>query len=169
MSGPDYTEMPPPPGQSATWMPPPAPLTAPPPALPMTQRMAPEHLAMRIPWSFLAFLAQSVGLLLLFVGGLIAVTAGVYPPSCLTSNCNANTLANIDYGIMVARLLLILGLFGLAAGAGLHLQFRPPLAAGATPEATRVYLARRRSEFALLVLTILLLFFLVWWSVTVVT
>jgi hypothetical protein len=137
----------------------------------MTQRMSPEHLATKIPWSFLAFVAQSIGLLLLFVGGLIAVTGGVVPPGCIAtpSSCNAGTAANVDWAIMAARLLLVLGLFGLAVGAGLHLQFRPALAAGASPEETRVYISRRRGEFILLVISILLLFAIVAWSVVVYT
>jgi hypothetical protein len=121
----------------------------------------------RIPWSFLAFLAQSIGLLLLFVGGLIAVTAGVVPPSCFSSGGCAGSGTNVAYGIMAARLLLVLGLFGLATGAGLHLQFRPALSSGATPEETRVYISRRRGEFVLLALSIVLLFAVVWWSVAV--
>jgi len=136
----------------------------------MTQRFTPENLSARIPWVFLAFLSQSIGILLLFVGGLIVVSFGVFPPNCVTmSNCNAGTLTNVDYGVMVGRLLLVLGLFGLAVGAGLHLQFRPALADGATPEQTRVYLARRRGEFVLLALTILLLFAIVGWSATLYT
>jgi hypothetical protein len=135
------------------------------PTVPFAQRMSPERLAEKVPWAFLAFFAQSIGLLLLFVGGLVAVTGGVFPPTCVTaSNCNAGTGTNVDYAIMVMRVLLVLGLFGLASGAGLHLQFRPAPAAGATPEETRVYLARRRGEFVLLVVTIVLLFILVGWS-----
>jgi hypothetical protein len=135
----------------------------------MSQRFSPENMATRVPWAFLAFFAQSIGLLLIFVGGLLAVTAGVFPPGCLTSSCGASSVANVDYGIMVARVLLILGLFGLATGAGLHLQFRPGPAAGATPEETRTYLSRRRGEFVLLVLCVLLLFGIVYWSVSVYT
>jgi hypothetical protein len=131
----------------------------------MSQRFTPEHLSAKVPWSFLAFLAQSFGLLFIFVGGLIAVTAGVIPPNCFSNACGTGTASNIAYGIMAARLLLVLGLFGLAAGAGLHLQFRPGLASGSTPEETRAYLARRRGEFILLVFSIFLLFVLVWWSV----
>jgi len=156
---------PPPPGPPANWMPP-APMPPAAPSVPMTQRFTPENLSTRIPWAFLALLSQSLGLLFLFVGGLVAVTLGAYPPNCLTaSNCNAGTFSNVDYGIMVARLLLVLGLFGLAAGAGLHLQFRAALADGATPEQTRVYISRRRGEFILLVISILLLFAVVAWSV----
>lgn len=162
---------PPPPGQTATWMPPPAPLSAPPPSVPITQRFTPENLTYKIPWSFLAFVAQSVGLLLLFVGGLVAVSGGVLPPGCVSTptNCNSGTAANVDWAIMVARLLLVLGLFGLATGAGLHLQFRPGSTGGASAEETRAYIARRRGEFVLLIISILLLFVLVGWSVTILT
>jgi hypothetical protein len=133
----------------------------------MSQRFTPENMAGRIPWSFLAFLAQSIGLLLIFVGGLIAVTAGVVPPSCYSTVCGGGTASNLAYGIMAARLVLVLGLFGLAVGAGLHLQFRPGLASGASAEETRAYIARRRGEFILLIFTIFLLFVIVWWSVVV--
>jgi len=138
------------------------------PTVPLSQRLTPEHLAAKIPWAFLAFLAQSIGLLLIFVGGLLAVTAGVFPPNCYTSTCSiGGTEANVAYGIMAARLLIVLGLFGLAAGAGLHLQFRPSLASGSSPEETRVYLGRRRGEFALLLISILLVVLIVYWSVQV--
>jgi hypothetical protein len=156
---------PPPPSVPQTWMPPGS--YAPPPTkVPLAQRMTPESLGAKVPWQFLAFIAQSIGLLLIFVGGLVAVTAGVYPPSCYntTPACSGGTYENIAYGLMSARFLLILGLFGLAAGAGLHLQFRPALESGSTPEATRAYLARRRGEFLLLVLTIVLVFVIVIWS-----
>ncbi|MCI4372907.1 MAG: hypothetical protein L3K02_04620 [Thermoplasmata archaeon] len=172
MSGPNYaTNPPPPPGQPATWMPPGPPMSPPAPAVPMSQRFTPEHMAARVPWSFLAFVAQSLGLLFLFVGGLVAVSGGVLPPGCVSTpgNCNMGTAANVDWAIMVARLLLVLGLFGLAAGAGLHLQFRPGLASGASAEETRAYIARRRGEFILLLVSILLLFWIVSWSVTVLT
>jgi hypothetical protein len=170
MSGPDVTMMPPPPPPTppapSTWMPP-GMTSAPTP--PLSQRLSPEAMGAKIPWQFLAFIAQSVGLLLIFVGGLIAVTAGVFPPNCYNASpaCGAGTAENIAYGIMSARLLIVLGLFGLAAGAGLHLQFRPMLTAGATPEQTRTYLARRRGEFGLLVLTVLLVILIVYWSVQV--
>jgi hypothetical protein len=164
--------MPPaPPPPPATWMPPGSaypPMAPAAPSVPLSQRLAPDHLGAKIPWAFLAFLAQSVGLLLIFVGGLLAVTAGVFPPNCYNSTCGAGgTEMNIAYGIMAARLLILLGLFGLATGAGLHLQFRPSPASGATPEETRVYLARRRGEFALLLISVLLVVLIVYWSVQV--
>ncbi|MCI4364947.1 MAG: hypothetical protein L3K10_02640 [Thermoplasmata archaeon] len=170
MSVPDAIPPPPPPpppaGTSSNWMPPPPPYSGADKAS-MGQRFTPESLAARLPWAFLAFLAQSIGLLLIFVAGLIAVTGAVIPANCYNSltTCNTGTAVNLAYGIMVTRLLLVLGLFGLAAGAGLHLQFRPELRAGATPEETRVYLSRRRGEFVLLVLTLVFVFLIIWWSV----
>jgi hypothetical protein len=139
------------------------------PSTPLSQRLTPHHLAERVPWESLAFLSQAVGLLLLFVGGIVAVTLGVFPANCLTSTCHGGDFANVDYGVMVARLLLVLGLFGLATGAGLHLQFRAAPEAGASPEQTRIYLSRRRGEFLLLALTIILLVYLIVSSVTVYT
>ncbi len=157
---------PPPPPSPATWMPPSAPYAGTPPGAPLSQRLSSENLAQRFPWAFLAMGAYAIGLLLLFVGGLVAVTAGVWPPSCLNStSCGTGaTLENVYYGIMVARLLLVLGLFGIATGAGLHLQFAHEPASGLTPETTRLYISRRRFERVLLVFTVLLLFVIVYWA-----
>jgi hypothetical protein len=135
------------------------------PATPMSARMSPDSMATRVPWAVLAFFSQSAGLLLIFVAGLVVVTAGVIPPSCYASGATcSNAGANALWGLMAGRVLLILGLFGLAVGAGLHLQFRPAPTAGATPEEVRVYLSRRRAEYLLLVITVLIAVWIIQWA-----
>jgi hypothetical protein len=172
MSGPNSYMPPPPPqtqqGTGATWMPPPPPLTAPPG--PMGQRFSPESLGHRLPWGFLAFISQSFGLLLVFLGALVVVIIGVVPPNCYNGmTCTGSTAAGILWGVMIARVLLVLGLFGLAAGAGLQLQFRPGPSMGASTEETTAFVARRRGEFFLLALCIVLLFAVVVWAAVVPT
>jgi len=129
------------------------------PSVPISQRWSPEALSSRIPWAFLALLSQGIGLLLIFLGTIIQIAFGYVPISCVdASSCSQSTFQGIVYGIDAARLLWVVGLFGLAVGAGLHLQFRPAPSSPLTPEDARVYLARRRGELVMLVLSLLLLF-----------
>lgn len=131
----------------------------------MTQRYGPQAMASRIPWQSLALISQGLGLLLVFLGTVIMVAFGYIPVNCVAATtCSAGTLQGVLYGIDVSRLLWTVGLFGLAVGAGLHLQFRPPPSFPSTPEETRVYLARRRGEFIMLALALLLLFLLTLYS-----
>jgi len=117
-------------------------------------------------WSVLAMLGQGIGLLLLFIGTLIVVVAGSYPADCFTQipACGASTAQGVAYGIETARLLWTLGLFGIAAGAGLRLQIVNVHPLPTTSDETRVYLARRRGEFVILVVALVLLFVLLVWS-----
>ncbi len=123
-------------------------------------------MAAKGPWAFLAMLGQGIGLLLVFVGTLIMVVAGSNPADCFTANpaCGASTAQGVAYGIETARLLWTLGLFGIAAGAGIRLQIVGATSLPTTPEQTRIYLARRRGEFVILVVSIVLLFILLVWS-----
>ncbi len=155
---------PPPPPAGAGW-----PATTPPaaalPTTPFSERYAPEALALRLPWRFLALLFQGLGLLLVFLGTVVMVAFGYIPVNCVAATtCSQSTLQGVLYGIDTARLLWTIGLFGLAVGAGLHLQFRPAPSFPSTPEETRVYLARRRGEFIMLALALLLLFLLMLYS-----
>jgi hypothetical protein len=154
MSGPSTMPPGPPPPPGAYGYPPAGPGT---PTVPVSERFTPESLAARGPWSFLAFLAQAVGLVLVFVGTLVVVVAGAFPADCL-GGCTVTTGQGVLYGLETARILWTLGLFGIAGGAGIRLQFQVPNPLPTTPEATRIYLARRRGEFAILVIALLLLF-----------
>ena len=110
-------------------------------------------------WKFLAFFSQGLGLLLLFIGTLVMIIFGGTPINCIgAASCSQSTLQGIAYGVVIARSLWAIGLLGLAAGTGMHLQFTAPPAEPTTPERVRIYLARRRGEFGILVLSIILLF-----------
>jgi hypothetical protein len=163
MANPTDMAPPPPPPNAPYGYPP-----MPPPAAPrrsLAERFSPEAMAAsKGPWTVLALFGQAIGLLLLFVGTLVVVVAGGFPADCFTTTCTTSTAQGVAYGIETARILWVIGLFGIAAGAGLRLQFQAPPASPSTPEETRVYLARRRGEFVILVISILLLFGLLLWS-----
>jgi len=141
-------------------------MPAAPPSRPLSERFSSEALAARGPWAFLAMLGQGMGLLLLFVGTLVMVLVGSNPADCFTAAppCAGSTAQSVAYGIETARLLWTIGLFGIAAGAGLRLQIVNAHPLPTTPEETRIYLARRRGEFVILVVAILLLFAILIWS-----
>jgi hypothetical protein len=113
-----------------------------------------------IPWAMLSLLGRAGGLLLLFVGTLVDIIAGSTPADCFTSHCGANISADIQYAILVSRLLWAIGAFGLAAGAGIKLHFllREPETNGADENAR--FLARRRGEFLLFLAGVGILFVL---------
>jgi hypothetical protein len=131
--------------------------------MPVSQRFSPDAMAARYPWRFLALVLQGVGLLLVFLGTAIMIAFGYVPISCVggaAASCTQSNLQSIVYGIDTAHLLWTVGLFGIAAGCGLQLQFRGPPNFPSTPEETRVYIAHRRGEFAMLVISVVLLFVL---------
>ncbi|MGA8664146.1 MAG: hypothetical protein WB809_03640 [Thermoplasmata archaeon] len=156
-------DLPPPPPPAAGYPYSPVPPAAP-PARPLAERFSAESMSARGPWAFLAMLGQGIGLLLLFVGTLVVVVAGSFPADCFTTTCGTSTAQGVAYGVETARLLWTLGLFGIAAGAGIRLQFVNANALPTTSDETRIYLARRRGEFVILVVSILLLFGLLLWS-----
>ena len=157
------SDLPPPPPPAASYPYPTAPAPAP-PSVPLSERWSAEALAAKGPWALLAMVSQAIGLLLLFIGTLVIVVAGSTPADCFTSTCGTSVGQNVAYGIETARLLWTIGLFGLAAGAGLRLQVVNVHPTGTTPEETRLFLARRRGEFILLIVSILLLFLVLVWS-----
>lgn len=107
-----------------------------------------------IPWPLLSLVGRGGGLLLFFLGTLVAVIGGSFPADCFTSTCSGSTSAGIQYAILVTRLFWSLGAFGLAAGAAIELHFvlRGPEEAG--PEANARFLAARRSAFVLVLVGI---------------
>ncbi|HTP55104.1 MAG TPA: hypothetical protein VML53_00345 [Thermoplasmata archaeon] len=103
-----------------------------------------------IPWRFLSLLGRGGGLVLLFVGTLIEVIGGSFPADCFTSHCSGSTSAGIQYAILAARLLWAIGAFGLAAGAGIELQFIEQGPESNGPEENARFLARRRADLLVL-------------------
>jgi succinate dehydrogenase/fumarate reductase cytochrome b subunit len=135
----------------------------PPPKEPLSERLSAAEVGQKLPFESLAFVLQSVSIVLLFVGGLVAVTVGVYPPNCAASSCSSGAITVAGYGLMAGRILIILGLFGTAVGNGMHLEFDPPLAPGATPQEASTYNARRWMGIVLeIILFVLLVLFVVW-------
>jgi hypothetical protein len=130
-------------------------------------------MAEKLPLRLIAFLSQGIGFLLLFIGTVVAIFLASTPASCYNgSSCSmaniGGTAAGVISGIMISKLLWALGLLGIGAGAGIHLRFLSPAPEGATPEATRIYLAHRRSEFIMFVIVVGLLFLLLFYSWTTV-
>jgi len=113
-----------------------------------------------VPWSQLATASRGVGLLLLFLGTLVAVLFASFPADCFTMTCTGNDAASVQYGILASRLLWTLGAFGLVAGAALKLHYvlEEPRADG--PEATQRYIAHHRADFLLLLVGIAILLLL---------
>jgi hypothetical protein len=128
-----------------------APIAATPAQMPgmMGGRAAPP-----IPWSALSLLGRGGGVILLFVGTLVAVIAGSYPADCFTSHCSGSTSAGIQYAILAARILWAIGAFGIAAGAGIQLHFILQNPESNGPEENARFLAARRAAFFLLLVGI---------------
>jgi hypothetical protein len=166
-SGEAYPPPPPPPPSGGTWTPPPSPAGAPAaPPVPLSQRFDPDKMATRGPWRLIALASQGIGLLLVFLGTLLTVVFGYIPVSCIgsTSGCGSNPLTGMADAIIAGRALWALGLLGLAGGSAIHLQVVPRPSSPLSPEETRIYLARRRGEYVVLVLSIVLLFVLLLYS-----
>ncbi len=108
----------------------------------------------RIPWHTLALLGKCLGLVLLFVGTLVAVLFGSFPADCFTSTCGAGVRAGVQYGILLSRLLWTFGAFGLALGAGIQRQFVLNGPTSETGESGARYLQDRATEFWLLLASI---------------
>jgi hypothetical protein len=113
-----------------------------------------------VPWSLVANLGRAAGLLLLFLGTLVAVLFASFPADCFTMTCTGSDAASVQYGILASRLLWTFGAFGLAGGAAIKLHFLLDEPGTDSPEATRRYLARRRSEFLLLLVGVAILLLL---------
>jgi succinate dehydrogenase/fumarate reductase cytochrome b subunit len=137
---------------------------SPPTKEPLSERFTAAELAPKIPFESVAFVLQSISIVLLFVGGLIAVTVGVYPPSCAATGCSAGALTIVGYGLMASRILIVLGLFGIAVGNGMHLEFDPPPRAAATPQDVSAYNARRWMGIVLEIFLFTLLIIVVIWA-----
>lgn len=100
-----------------------------------------------VPWSLLSDLARGLGLLLLFVGTLVDVIGGTYPADCFTSTCTTSTSASLQYAILAARILWVLGAFGLSSGAAIQLHFVLVTPESDSSEENARYLAARRAAF----------------------
>jgi hypothetical protein len=107
-----------------------------------------------IPWALLASLGRLVGLLLLFVGTLVAVLFASPPADCYTSACGNGTLSDIQYGILTSHLLWTLGAAALLAGASIKLHYVLSESTASGADGNSRFLAQRRTETALVLVSI---------------
>jgi uncharacterized membrane protein SpoIIM required for sporulation len=94
---------------------------------------------------------------LIFLGTLVAVVFGSFPANCFTSACSTSTSASIQYGILASRILWTLGVFGIAVGAALKLQFVLLEPSSNSSESNARHIDRRRAELYLLIVSIVIL------------
>ena len=160
MSGP-----PPPPPASTSGSPPPAWPSAPPThtwsALPPAHRGPTIEL-----WPFLGFWLRAGGFVFLFLGTLIAIVGATPGGGCVTSpgSCGTGFLGQAFNSILAAKILWVLGLGALGAGAGIRLHWGIRMPANATADEVAWLLGARRANWVLLVISILLLLALLVWS-----
>lgn len=110
-----------------------------------------------IPWAVLSLWGRFVGLVLLFLGTLVAVLFASVPADCYTSTCGTGVAASVQYGILASRLLWTLGAGALVAAAAAKIHFILPEPSSDGPEANARFLAQRRGEMVLLLVGVLIL------------
>jgi hypothetical protein len=132
------------------------PIAAAPTQIPGMMSQAPRPM----PWAFLALIGRMLGLLLLFVGTLVAVIFASPPADCFTSTCGNGVSAGLQYGILTARLLWTFGAAFLLAGSAIKLHFVLGEPTSDGPEGNARYLALRRTETVLILVALGILFVL---------
>jgi hypothetical protein len=136
--------------------PPPPPLSA----LPSANWAVPNVHRMN-PWPVIVGIGRMLGLVLLFLGTLIAVAFASVPSSCFPapSGCSGypGTAAS---ALMVGKILWVLGLFCIGAASGIRLQGNWFGGAGLGPEAGDAAVLRFRSNLTVLLVSVVLLFIL---------
>ena len=110
-------------------------------------------------WSFLAFWMRAIGFLLVFLGTLIAVVATTPGGGCFTSpgSCGTGFLGQAANGAYAAKLLWVLGLGAIGAGAGIRLHWGLRASRDQSPEELQLVAASRRANWIVIVLSIVLL------------
>lgn len=135
----------------AAWNPPPG----------WTPPGAPRPMA----WGMLSFLAKTIGFALLFVGALVLVIVATAPGNCYgtspPANCIENYLSGAYTGVVIAKILFVLGLAGIGAGAGLKLHFGGSWPASGRAEEVSLLVAERRFNGLLFAVVVVLMFLLV--------
>ncbi len=118
-----------------------------------------QQSARPIPWSMLAFWSRVVGFLLIFVGTLLAVAGGTVWGGCVTdpASCGTSWASGVLNTIGTAKILWVLGLFALGAGAGVKLHFSLQNPAPGRAEDLQYVAAERRANYFVLAICIVLL------------
>jgi len=142
-----------------TLPPSPAPPASPPPPVwsPATSRSGPA-----VSWDSLARLGKGVGLLLVFVGALIFVIVLGLVHLCVASpgSCTGGFSGYVG-ALLAAEIILVLGLGGVVAGAGIRLRWSHPMPSSAPgPDEMRFLQGTRVWNSVLLVVSLVLLFWL---------
>jgi hypothetical protein len=118
----------------------------------------PPKRAMMDPWPLLGFWTRVVGFFLLFVGALVAV-AGASPTgtSCSSASACSSFVSQAADSILAARILWILGLGALGAGAAIRLHWGLRMPDTAKPDQVTWILADRRMNGLVFLVSIILM------------
>ena len=110
-------------------------------------------------WSFLGFWLRAIGFLLLFLGTLVVVVAATPGGGCFTSlgSCGTGFLGQAANGVYAAKLLWVLGLGGIGAGAGIRLHWGLRSSRDQAPEELQLIAASRKANWTAVILSIVLL------------
>jgi hypothetical protein len=111
------------------------------------------------PWPILGFWTRAIGFFLIFAGTLIAVLGASPGGGCYTSpgSCGTGFLGQVANSIWAAKILWVLGLGALGAGAAIRLHWGLQRPENATPEQTNWLLADRRMNGLLFLISVVLL------------
>jgi hypothetical protein len=110
-------------------------------------------------WPFLGLWLRAGGFLLLFLGTLIAVLGATPGGGCYTNtaSCGTGFFGQAANALLIAKILWVLGLGGLGAGAGIRLHWGIHMPLNPSADETTWLLAARRANWTLLILSVVLL------------
>ncbi|HEV2429272.1 MAG TPA: hypothetical protein VGV64_05435 [Thermoplasmata archaeon] len=137
------------------------PNTLPPsPWIPSGPPMPPRHpLFTPHLWPALVLWGRVLGLVLIFIGTIVAVAGASVPGSCITSpsSCGSNFIGQAWSSILAGKLLWVIGLFFLAGASGIRLQGGLFPASSASPEDSTIAAQKLRGNVLIVVICILLM------------
>lgn len=111
------------------------------------------------PWPLLGFWTRVLGFFLLFAGALVVVAGATPGGNCYSSATACSGFASqAANSILAARILWVLGLGALAAGAAIRLHWGIRMPEGAKPEDVTWAIADRRTNALIFVVCIVLMF-----------
>lgn len=111
------------------------------------------------PWPILGFWTRAIGFFLIFAGTLVVVLGASPGGGCFTNagSCGTGFLGQIANSIWAAKILWVLGLGALGAGAAIRLHWGLQRPENAGAEQTNWILADRRMNGLLFLLSVILL------------
>ncbi|MCI4325903.1 MAG: hypothetical protein L3K00_08525 [Thermoplasmata archaeon] len=116
------------------------------------------------PWPLLGFWMRAIGFFLVFAGTLVVVLGASPGGGCFTSlgSCGTGFLGQAANSIWAAKILWVLGLGALGAGAAIRLHWGLQWPENATPEHVNWLLADRRMNGLLFLISVVLLLVILW-------